>query len=93
MTKGTGLFYGIPIMLFLGIVLVQRIGIIKTFRPVLLITFISLLLSSGHFMRNIEEYGSPVFKGKQKDVTNVVNEAINYKTFLSRTYLKFVSGG
>lgn len=57
MVKGTGLLYSVPVMLSFGAVFLHRHGRLS-WKPIIVISTISLLLSFGHYSRNYHWYGS-----------------------------------
>ena len=57
MAKGTGIVYSIPIMLSFGIVFIFRQNW-RSWKPIVVISAIAILLSFGHYSRNYRWYGS-----------------------------------
>ena len=75
MTKGTGLLYGIPPMLWIGIVLLKQMRV-QACKPIAIISLLGSLLSIGHYHRNYSWYGSP-FGNSEKEGYDLVNETVS----------------
>ncbi len=80
-TKGTGLIFSIPIMVYIGIIFIKQLQ--KEFwKPILVITTIACLLVFGHYYRNYSWYGSP-FGALQDKGYDLKNESFSPKAIAS----------
>ncbi len=81
-TKGSGLFYAAPIMIFTGVMMLYRLRW-RIWQPVALVAVAAILLNTGHWSRNFGWYGTPIYSGKKEVGGLVTNESMNAKKFAS----------
>lgn len=81
MVKGTGLLFSIPVVLSFGAVFFYRLGW-SSWKPILVISTIAILLSYGHYSRNYRWYGS-IFGDIERPGYDLTIKAPNPKSLIS----------
>jgi len=81
MTKGTGILFSVPVMIAFGIVILHRQGW-SAFKVIVVISICAVILSFGHYSRNLRWYGS-IFGDIKRPGYDLVIKKPTFKSLLS----------